>query len=329
MPVSTSFLAQLATGAVALYALITAAELAIDHSLALAQHYDVPDVLIGMTVLAVGTSLPELGAHVIASAGILSGTLDYTIGSALVLGGNMGSSTLQQTLLLGLLVVGVGRLELSASFLRVSYLPMVLALALTLVVAIDGTVSRLDGAVMLVVFLGYLRYSYRHRERAPALPGSPSTSIRRDALVAAVALLLVLASASLLLVVAEAVVASLALGGSMVGVMTLGIAAGLPELSAVLDAIRRRAPNLALGTLIGSNVVNSLLGIGTGAAISTYVVPPAVVRWDLPFKLAVAVGLWLALRYRTDGVLTRRLGAILIVLYFVFVSTRLLLFPGQ
>lgn len=329
MAVSPELLAEVGVGVVALYTLITAAGTVVDRSLALAQHYQVPDVLIGMTVLAIGTSLPEVSSHVIASLGIVSGTLDREIGSALVLGGNMGSSTLQQTLLLGLLVVGYGRIQFTRSFERASYVPMVLALGLTLAVAADGTVSRLDGVVLLLAYAAYLYYSYHRRERAPSLPEATSTDVRRDALVAAGGLVLLLLAATLLMAVAELVVETLALGGSMIGVVTLGMAAALPELSTVLDAIRRRAPFLALGTLVGSNVVNPLLGIGLGAAISGYAVPQPVIVWDLPFKLVVGVGLLVVVRYRTDGHLTRRTGAWLVGLYFVFISVRLLLFPAQ
>lgn len=115
----------------------------------------------------------------------------------------------------------------------------------------------------------------------------------------------------------------------MVGVVTLGVASALPELSTVLDAIRRQAPNIALGTLLGSNVVNPLLGIDLGGVISGYHVPAAVVVWDLPFKLAVAVGLFGYLTLVSNRSLTRREGAYLVVHYFVFVSTRLLFFPAQ
>jgi cation:H+ antiporter len=91
--VSNEILPLLPVGAVALYTLVTAASRAIDRLVALAEHYDVSELLIGMTVLAVGTSLPELSAHLVASLGILSGALDYRTTSAVVIGGKTGSST--------------------------------------------------------------------------------------------------------------------------------------------------------------------------------------------------------------------------------------------
>lgn len=329
MVLTSTLLSQFAIGAVALYTLITAAERAIDAFLSLARYYQVPDVLIGMTVIAIGTSLPEITAHLIASIGILSGALDYQVTSAVVIGGNMGSSTLQQTLLFGLFIVGFGQLQLSQSIIRDSYLPMLLAFALTFVVAVDGSISRFDGIVLLVAYGAYTYYHYRHRRRDYAVPETASVNVRRDALIGGVALLLVVFAATLLLAVAEVVVDTLALGGSIVGVITLGVAAALPELSTVMDAIRRRAPDIALGTLIGSNIVNPLIGIGLGGTISTYFVPFPVIAWDLPFKLAVGVGLYGYIRYGSNRTLSRREGGYLMILYFVFVVTRLLLFPGQ
>ncbi|MFC6864553.1 sodium:calcium antiporter [Halomicroarcula sp. GCM10025817] len=329
MVVTEALLTQVSVGAVALYALVTAAGRAIDRLLALAEYYDVDEVLVGMTVLAVGTSLPELSSHLVASLGIVSGVLDYEVTSAVVLGGNMGSSTVQQFLLVGVLLIAYGRVPLSRSFVRESYLPMLGALAVTLLVAADGTVSRLDGAALLALYVAYVVVRVAGRRQPDAMRERPSTDPRRDALVATTLLVVVLLSASLLLSVVETVVASLALGGSMVGVVTLGVAAALPELTTVMEAIRRRAPNVALGTLVGSNVVNPLVGIGLGGVVSTYHVPLAVVVWDLPVKLAVGAGLLVWSTSVRDGTLTRTEGAYLLGFYFVFVTGRLLLFPGQ
>lgn len=326
MVLAPDVLTSLAVVVVSLYTLVTAAERAVSSSLTVARYFDVPDVLVGMTVLALGTSLPELGSNVVASVGIAAGTLDYAVTSAVVVGGNVGSATAQQFLLVGVLVLGYGRVDVSDSFLRASYVPMIGALALTLALAWDGTLSRLDGGLLLVAYLAYAVYSYRTREREVALPPGERGSVRREAAVALASLVLVLASASLLLWVIGSVVVALELGGSMVGVLTIGIAAALPELSTVLDAIRRRTPHVALGVLVGSNLVNSLVGLGLGAAISTYRVPAPVLLWDFPVKLLVAVALLGHLRLGPDRALTRREGGYLVVAYLVYLSGRLLVF---
>ena len=326
---SASFLIGLLLGAFGLFLLVRSAGVAVDRLVALARHYDVPDTLIGMTVVAIGTSFPEIGSHVIASLGIAAGTLDYGVASATVLGGNMGSSTAQQTLLFGLLILGFGRFTLSKSFLRESYLPMLFTFALTLAVAWDGTISRIDGAILLLAYLGYTVYSFSRRERSESVDSTTSANVPRDAAIAVLGLAGVLVGAYLVLETVELVVDRLRLGGSIVGMITIGLAAALPELSTVIESLRRRTPNLALGTLVGSNIVNPLIGLGLGGVISTYRVPSAVVLWDLPFKILVAVGLYLSVRYVTDGSVTRREGFYLVVAYFAFLSVRLLVFPGQ
>jgi cation:H+ antiporter len=204
---------------------------------------------------------------------------------------------------------------------------MVAGLVLTLMVAWDGTISRIDGVVLLAGFSVYLGFSYLRRQQIPT-QGAPSANVSKDSMIAIVMLGLVLVSASILLAVIQEVVADVLLGGSMVGVLTLGIASSFPEMSTVLDGIRRKTPIIAVGTLIGSNLVNPLVGFGLGGVISTYHVPTPVIVWDLPFKILAVVGLLVYVRYN-DGVLTRHAGVTLFGFYFVYIVGRMLLFPAQ
>jgi cation:H+ antiporter len=325
LPLSPDLLLSLLLAAGALAVLVKAAGLTVDRLVALARRYDVPDAVVASTLVAVGTSLPELGSHLVASVGIVSGTLDPVVASATVMGGNMGSSTVQQTLLVGLFLVGFGRVTLSKSFRRATYYPMLAAFGLTLVVAFDGRLSRLDGFVLLGAFVGYAYWTVSMHGKSEPLPGDASTHPWRDVLLAFVGFVLVLGSAFVVLRVVDGLVVTLGLNGSMVGVVTIGLAAALPELTTVVESLRRRTPDIALGTLVGSNVVNPLVGFGLGGAISTYTVPPSVIQWDLPFKLVVGVGL-LVVAWREGWVLSRREGAWLVAAYFVFVSVRFLLF---
>jgi cation:H+ antiporter len=327
--VTPDLLLSLLLAAGALWVLVKAAGVTVDSLVALARRYDVPDAVVASTLVAVGTSLPELAAHLVASLGIVSGTLDPVVASATVMGGNMGSSTVQQTLLVGLFLVGFGRVTLSVGFRRGTYYPMLAAFGLALAVSVDGQISRLDGLVLLGAFVAYAYWTVsthaKNRSASTNLPGTPSVRPRRDALVALSGFVLVLGSAFVVLRVVDGLVTTLGLNGSMVGVVTIGLAAALPELSTVVESLRRRTPDIALGTLVGSNVVNPLVGFGLGGLVSTYSVPPSVVRWDLPFKLAVGAAL-LVVASRQGWVVRRREGAWLVVAYFAFVSVRFLLF---
>lgn len=325
-------LVPVAVGTLALATLVLGSRLTVERLLALSRHYDVPEALVGLFILSIGTSLPEIGTQVIASVGILSGQLDYAVTSATVLGGNMGSSTTQQLLLVGLFLFGVGKVTVAPDFNRTALAPMVAALGLTLAVAWDGTLGRLDGVVLLAAFVVYAAVSFTQRERPPVLPETTPTEsglpVVRDAALAVAGLLLVLVSAFVVLATVEVLVDSLQLGGSMIGVVTIGLASSLPELSTVVESVRRTTPNLALGTLIGSNVVNPLVGIGLGSVLSTYAAPTVFVNWDLPFKIALGLAFLGYVQYR-DGHLDRRVGLVFFGAYFVYIVGRLVLFPGQ
>ncbi|WP_435334664.1 sodium:calcium antiporter [Haloarchaeobius sp. TZWWS8] len=327
--VSLTTAATLLVGFLGLVLLVKGAQTAVGASIRLAKHYDVPDALVGVTIVAIGTSLPEVGANVIASFGILSGTLDPAVASATVLGGNMGSTITQQLLLFGIFLLGFGHYHPSARFVRWTLLPMVAASILVLVLALDGHLSRAEGGILLVGYAAYTYHAISTRERSAVPPEPASRHVWRDVGITVLGLAAVLVGAFVVLEVVETVVDQLALGGSMIGLVTIGLAAALPELSTVLEALRRRTPDLAIGTLVGSNIVNPLLAIGLGSAISTYQVPEAVVVWDLPVRVVAGVGILAWLRFVSGGSLGRREGLYLVVAYLVFVSGRLLLFAGQ
>ncbi|WP_135854278.1 sodium:calcium antiporter [Halorussus salinus] len=330
MAVTAETIGAVLVGGVALALLVASARVAVERSVNVAQGYGVSEEVVGLTVVAVGTSLPEISSHVIASLGILSGTLDYEVASATVLGGSVGSSATQQLLLVGVLLLSAGRVTVSRAFVRSSYVPMVLAIGLALTLAADGTVSRADGLLLVGAFLVYLYYTYDRGQRVtfPEEWEDEVGDVRIDAAVAVAALAVVLASAFVALSALELLVASLGLGGSLVGIVTLGVGSALPELSTVGESIRRRRPTLAFGTLVGSNVVNLLVAVGLGAAISSYRVPPAVVLWDLPVMLLVALAATVYVARVADGELRRHHATWFVVGYFVFLAGHLLLFPS-
>ncbi len=314
--------------AVSLAVLVWASGVAVDRLVKLAQRFDVPDVLVAVTVISLGTSLPEIGTHLSASAGILAGELDYGVASATVMGGNLGSSIAQQLLLFGVFVLAYGGFTLTPTLRRDYYVPMLLAAVLLLGVSFDGTVGRLDALALLGAYGAYTYWSFERRPRTMNVPDTASEDVVRDTAVSLAAMGVVLAAAFVALAAVEELVADLALGGSMAGVVTIGLASALPELSTVLESVRRKAPNVAVGTLVGSNVVNPLVAVGLGGVVSTYRVPPAVVWWDLPFKLLAGIAFLAWITYN-DGRVGRRDGTVLLVAYFAYVVGRLLLYPAQ
>jgi len=319
--------------AAAVLLLVASSEKAVKKIGHLLHYYGFSASFAGLAIMATVTSLPEILTHLTASAGILSGTLDYGIASSTALGANIGSDVIQQTLILGLVVLLAGKFVFKKDFLKTAYLPMIGTTLMTLFLGWDGTLSRADGLILFGTFVLYMGYLYRresshvheaverHKKQHRKRPW-----LKKDLAILIASFALMLASASLLLSSAEEIVLVTGLGGSLIGVITLGVASAAPEFFTAVSAIRHKNLSLSLGTLIGSNITNPLVAIGLGALISTYYVPRPLLLWDLPMETVTAAILLLYL-LRTKGKL-RKLGAIyLIGLYIFYIAVRLVLFP--
>jgi cation:H+ antiporter len=319
-----------AVGVLALACLALSAERAVELILALLQRHQLSATFGGLTILSILTSLPEVVAHLVASAGILQGTLDYEVASATVLGANIGSDVIQQTLVLGGLIVVMGGVTFERAFLLSAYLPMIGTTLLTLVLAWDRVLSRADGAILLGCFALYNLYLYtreRHEERPPVATDAhlevPSYPLARGL----GWFTLVLASAHALLLSTEAIVHHTGLGGSLLGVVVLGVASASPEMVTALSGHKRGEIGLSLGTLIGSNITNPLVAIGGGALLSTYHVPEALIWWDLPVETLSAALLFAYLLLKPNPRVLERAGGIyLMCLYAVYLTVRILWF---
>lgn len=312
----------------ALALLVYGAELVVDRLTSVAAAYDIPDVVIAMSVVSIGTSLPEIVSHAIASAGILTGSLNYEIASATVLGANIGSDVVQQTLVVGIVVLFFsvyskqGYFEFSEAFLKKDYFPMIGTTLMCIILGWDGLYSRLDGLVLLGSFAGYMYYLYHTRDERLNQDTEPSDAVRRDIFIVVVAMSTVLVSAHIILQVTERLVEATGLGGSLIGVVTLGVVSAFPEMFTAIEGIRQRASGISLGTLIGSNITNPLVGIGGGALLSTYWVPRPLVLWDLPMETVTAAALLAYLLLVSDRRLGWKGGLYLISLYAVYLFVR-------
>jgi len=142
-------------GLVALVLLVLAADLAVKKLVDIAEYLRLSTTFMGMTVLSLATSIPEITSHVTAGFGILSGSLDYQVGSAIVLGGNIGSDVVQQTLIMGIVVLLAGGLYFRRYFLWKSMVPMIGTTLMCIVLGWDRQFSRLDGAILFGTFLLY------------------------------------------------------------------------------------------------------------------------------------------------------------------------------
>ncbi|MHB1294746.1 MAG: sodium:calcium antiporter [Anaerolineae bacterium] len=320
-------------GLVVLAFLVLAADEAVKRLVRLAEYFGLSATFMGMTVISLATSIPEISSHLTASAGILNGSLDYHIASAIVLGSNIGSDVVQQTLILGIVVYMAGTLYFRRYVLLKSLLPMIGAALLCMLLAWDRTYSRLDGVILFAAFVAYTYYLYGDERKHYKVPdvaeerSEPRTG--RQALidmgVALLTMVVTVACAQVVLNITELTVETTGLGGSLIGVVTLGVASALPELITALSGIGRNQHGITMGTLIGSNITNPLVAIGLGALVSTYRVPGPHLVWDLPWQAVGGAVLWLILWFN-KGRLNRLSAVYLMVMYALYIGLRAVFF---
>jgi len=318
-------------GVIAIVFLVFVADKVVGKSIKLSKRLGISQIFIGLTVISIGTSLPEITTHVIASVDIVRGNIDSFIASSTVLGTNIGSDIVQQNLIIG--IVGIlailhGKaIRISRRFLKEDFLIMILAAVLVLLFGLDGSVSRAVGAVL---FFGYILYlwflwiregkSFKDHHRF-TIEGRDKKEIFKDVIYIIIGLAVIVFSAEYILKVSEFFVVHFNVSGSMIGILIVGIATSLPELTTSITAILRGASSISLGTLIGSNITNPMLALGLGAMISTYQVPKPIIVYDLPVNIITAIIImWFLWRSR---MLTRKFSWIMISMYIVYVLVRL------
>ncbi|MEL7601512.1 MAG: sodium:calcium antiporter [Proteiniphilum sp.] len=325
-------------GLISLTLLVLGANYAVKKLIGIANYFNLSSTFMGMTVLSVATSLPEITSHFTASANILHGSLDFQTGSAIVLGANIGSDVVQQTLIMGIVVLLAGTIYFRRYFLWKSMIPMIGTTIMCLILGWDGIYSRVDGAILFGSFLAYTWYLYvderkHYKEEDNQLQseevanGAPTNGreVLRDAVITTGMLAIIIACATIVLSSTEIIVERTGVGGSLIGVVTLGLASALPELTTALAGLRHKEAGISLGTLVGSNITNPLLAIGGGALISTYAVPRPLITWDLPWETLTGILLWVILWFN-NGKLGKKSAFYLIAIYFIYIICRSLFF---
>jgi len=321
--------------------LVLAANLSVTKLVGIAAYFNLSSTFMGMTVVSLATSIPEITSHLTASFNILAGKLDFQIGSAIVLGSNIGSDVVQQTFILGLVVLLSEGLYFRRYFLWKSMVPMISSTVMCILLGLDGTYSRLDGFILFGSFVLYSLYLYfderKFYKAEDNIPVSEEISdsipttrkqVLIDSGIAVLLMAVTVFAASNVLSITEIVVNRTNISGSLIGVITLGLASALPELTTALAGVRQKEYGISLGTLVGSNITNPLVGIGAGALISRYAVPRPLVLWDLPWETLTGLLLWVILLLK-KGKLGKYEAFYLMMMYFVFIILRAVLFKAD
>lgn len=268
---------------------------------------------IGLTVVAVGTSAPELLVNSLAA---------FRGANGMALGNIIGSNVANIGLILGITGL-VAAITVQSSVVKRDIPIMIGATLLVAITTANGKIGRIEGAIMVLAFIAYTVYTYRQAhsgsEGVPVDDDIDPATIKRGAeiirFVAGVGLLAV--GAQLLVVGAEDIAHTLGISDLVIGITIVAFGTSLPELTSSITAAREGKTELALGNVVGSNIANLLLVLGLTTLIAPITVEPGQMRFGFISALVFSLFLFPLAR---DRVFSRRESALLLVAYLIFLA---------
>jgi len=238
---------------------------------------------------------------------------------AISFGDALGSNVVNVALILGATLVISGIQCPRASVKRDFPVALLVPIVTGILVLLDGEVSRLDGILMLAMFVAWLGVTVveARRERS-AVPQDIGAQPQWPAILATVGgLALLVAGAVLVVKGAKGIALAFGVPEFIIGATIVAVGTSVPELATAVIAKLRRHDEVGLGTILGSNIYNGLFIVGVAATIH-----PIVVGWRASATALVFGIVALALTFPTgQGLIERRRGVILLVLYAVYLGT--------
>ncbi len=313
-------------GGLALGLLIFSADFFIEGAKGLARRGGLPEVVIGLTIVSIGTSLPEILVTTTAAADVATKpeVADFAIG------GILGSVFVQITLILGLVVVKKG-LKIRESWLKRDGLIMLLAvLILTFFLLTERTLQRWESLILVSLYIIYISWLLMHRKVIQQEEDTQNDVVVRGSNWSVAAYLIMVVcglafavfAAHHLVEQARLIAIELNVPHAVIGTTVSGIGTSLPELTIAMMAANR-SQGVAIGTLIGSNITDPLLSIGLAGLVHPLAISDGgfelIVFIIIPFTvLGTSVAL---LMMRTSYEFKKWEGYTLISVYILFILT--------
>ena len=273
---------------------------------ALARRMNVPEIIIGLTIVAAGTSAPELFVSLVSA---LKGTPDLAVGNV------VGSNTMNAMLIVGCAAM-VAPMTISRSTVKKDIPFSVGASVLLILLAVDSFLGRVDGIILLLGFAVFMAYTLMQAKTGSTDEVQAETSPVWKNIVYLVGGLLGLVLGSNLFVdSASSVAYALDISEGVVGLTVVAGGTSLPELATTVVAARKGQSAIAIGNVIGSNVFNILLILGLTATISPMEIE-GITTIDMAVMLISVALVWMFsfTRYTVE----RWEGAVLVGGYLVY-----------
>lgn len=287
----------------------------VNGGVAIAKRFHISNIVIGMTVIAYGTSTPELAAS-IAAAGEHS---------EIILGNIIGSNIANIGMVIGVTAIMIPLLAKKTTLKK--DVPIMLGFSLLLIIlSLDGKISQYDGLLLIVLLMLFTVYMYRtartksEQENNDIEFNTKNSNLRALGLMG-VGIILLYFGAELTVDNAVAIAQTFGISERIIGLTVIAIGTSLPELITSIIAIKKGHTDIGIGNIIGSNVYNILMIMGV-ASVLTGIVVSDQTFYDYAIMMGFSVGLLIAMM---TGIVTRKIGFAFVASYVIYLVSGFLL----
>ncbi len=287
--------------------LVKGADWFVDGAAGVADKLGVPQLVIGLTIVAMGTSAPEAAVSLTAA---LKGNADIALGNVL------GSNILNILIILGIVSIIIAT-PISKSIIKVD-LPFMLGITLLLMLLgyMGEDISRLDGVILLVFFIAYLTYLFMDAKKSGGSKEEEAKGNNKPTwqliLIAVVGLVLIVFGSDFTVDAATKIATELGMGTKFIGLTIVALGTSLPELFTSVAAALKGKSDIAIGNIVGSNIFNILFILSLSSIITPINFDPVFLIDSL---VAVGAGIFLWATTAKKKLLTRPAGIVMLLCY--------------
>ena len=312
------------------------ADLFVEGAVGVAEKLHVPHMFVGLVLVSITTSAPELVASIMAA---LQGKPEAALGNAI------GSVSADESLALGLAaLVSATPIACNPKFFRSSAIVLLSAFILAFFMAKDGTLNRVEGAILVSIYVGSTVYSYLVARRDRKADSTASETLAEGeeelgaieahlqqmttskiAIYFVIGFIGVLGGSNLLLHGAFNIAESLGVSEFIIGAIVVAIGTSTPEIATCVSSALKGKGGIGVGSIIGSDIINICLVAGLSATVNPLTVNRTEIMYSFPVVFVIVVAMLSMLRYKYQ--LVRWNGAILVSLYGVYLFVTCFLMP--
>lgn len=290
--------------------LIKGADIFVASSSSVAKRFSIPSIIIGMTIVAMGTSAPELSVSINSS---VVGLNDMSIAN--VVGSNIFNI---------LIVLGVSSLFNKLKINNYKDICILLgASILLLLCAIDGNIGILNGITLLIVFIYFIYgmiQNAKEKDNSETIKSS-NKPLWLTIILGLLGLGAIIWGGDLVVNSASAIAMQLGMSENLVGLTIVAVGTSLPELVTSIIATKKGELEIAIGNVIGSNIFNILLILGAASVISPITVTSIAV---LDIIIMISITYMFILATRKNQEVNKKLGIVLILIYIIYIISTII-----